>query len=358
MSTDKLTATLRKDSWYIPYNELISSYKWEIIGYSSEERPILSTHLGHGERRICIWAGMHGNETTGVFIILKLLRELQLKQPDLLTKFSFHVIPVVNPDAYVRYSRRNGVGIDLNRDFRAFQTLESAKLIGWIKMVDPELCFNLHDQRTIFHVNGKPAFTSLLVPSADQNRLLSPVRSELMGRLGAALDKIDPNVELNIGRYSDEYYPTAVGDYLMSQNIPNILIESGVDHLDWNRLHARDFGVDVILNTIITNETNISRYLNIPENQTGMLELVFTNVTYARMKVDIAIKRVPIVVGHEQLILYKVDDIGDLASRPRHLSIPCINARVDDVLEIDHSVTADFEEYIFENGVLIKHPQG
>ena len=48
---------------YLPYNELIGLYNWEILGYSSEERPILSTSIGTGERKVCIWAGMHGNET-------------------------------------------------------------------------------------------------------------------------------------------------------------------------------------------------------------------------------------------------------------------------------------------------------
>ena len=58
---------------YIPYNDLVKLYPWEIIGYSSEERPILSTSIGSGHRDICIWAGMHGNEITGIHIILELL---------------------------------------------------------------------------------------------------------------------------------------------------------------------------------------------------------------------------------------------------------------------------------------------
>ena len=153
MSTNFDSTYLTDKQWYIPYSELQSAHDWEIIGYSSEERPLLYTTLGHGPRSICIWAGMHGNETTGVFIILSLIELFQKKQIDL-EGFTFHLLPVANPDAYVRYSRRNGLGIDLNRDFSSFQTIESAKLVGWIKMHEPELCFNLHDQRTIFHVGG------------------------------------------------------------------------------------------------------------------------------------------------------------------------------------------------------------
>ena len=48
-----------------------------------------------------------------------------------------------------------------------------------------------------------------------------------MNRVGNALSSLQ--MPLNgIGRYSDEFYPTAVGDYLMAQGIPNVLFESGV----------------------------------------------------------------------------------------------------------------------------------
>ena len=180
---------LSDNQWYMPYNELLTAFNWEIIGYSSEERPILNTTLGSGSRSICMWAGMHGNETTGVFMLLSLIDLYARKKIDL-TDLSVHIIPVINPDAYVRFTRRNGLSIDMNRDFRAFQTIESAKLIGWIKMNSPELCFNLHDQRSIFHVNNEPAYTSFLVPSSDESRTLTPLRRALMNRIGNALSSL------------------------------------------------------------------------------------------------------------------------------------------------------------------------
>ena len=237
-----------KNNQYLPYNELIGLYNWDIIGYSSEERPIVSAVLGDGSRDICIWAGMHGNETTGIHIILQLIEMFQSKQFNA-ADIKLHIIPVINPDAYVRYTRRNGMGIDLNRDFRSFQTVESAKLIGWLRMIEPELCFNLHDQRTIFHVNGHSAFTSLLVPSSESTREITPLRRRIMNRLGNALDAMNHDL-IGVGRYTDEFYPTAVGDYLMSQDIPNILIESGVAKGDLDRANAREFGVQVILHSL------------------------------------------------------------------------------------------------------------
>jgi hypothetical protein len=336
---------------YIPYNELLALYPWETIGFSSEERAIVSASIGSGKRNICIWAGMHGNESTGIHIILKLLSEFQMKS-GLADDFKLHVIPVINPDAYVRYTRRNGMGMDLNRDFRAFQTIESAKLIGWIRSIQPELCFNLHDQRSIFHVNGISAFTSLLVPSSEKSQAITLTRRTLMNRLGNALNQIDYDLA-GVGRYSDEYYPTAVGDYLMSQNIPNILIESGVSYGDMLRNKAREFGTEVILETLIAKDEDCEVYDTLPLNQKGQLEWVITDLLYANMRVDVSLKRVEAMNGHIKASIYIVDDLGDLASRPRLFEMDGKDLVLSEALIVDRPVTADFGSVVFEDGKII-----
>ncbi|HCP40586.1 MAG TPA: hypothetical protein DIT65_02230 [Cryomorphaceae bacterium] len=336
---------------YLPYNELVSSYNWNIIGYSSEERPIVSTVIGEGTRDICIWAGMHGNEITGIHIILQLIDMLQSKYIEL-EDFKLHIIPVINPDAYVRYTRRNGMGIDLNRDFKSFQTIESAKLIGWLRMINPELCFNLHDQRTIFHVNGESAFTSLLVPSSDISREITPLRRRVMNRLGNALISINHDLS-GVGRYTDEFYPTAVGDYLMSQNIPNILIESGVARGDLDRKAAREFGVQIITHTLTASEESVNTYDELPVNEQGQLEWVFTNVLYAHMRVDVAVKRILAMNGHNKAVIYTVDDLGDLSARPRLYEIDGSNIVLTEALNVDRPITADFGTIVFEDGIIV-----
>lgn len=343
---------LSQNEWYITYEKIRTAFDWDILGYSSEERPLLYKKLGNGPRSICIWAGMHGNETTGIFMILGLVELFQKKQLDL-AEFTLHVLPVANPDAYVRYSRRNGIGIDLNRDFRAFQTIESAKLIGWIKMHGPELCFNLHDQRTIFHTDGIPAFTSLLVPSAEKSRAVTPLRKKTMVRLSNAL--VSMNTDLaGVGRYTDEFYPTAIGDYLMANGLPNILIESGVAVGDFNRKKARAFGLNLILKTLNAGyEGGSEPYDALPLNENGLLELVFTNVLYAHMRVDVAIKRIQYVNGHAMGLLYVVDDLGDLASRPRMKEVDGTSIGLTQPLQIDKPVTGVFGDYLFEEGQLI-----
>ena len=340
-----------KNNQYLPYNELIGLYNWDIIGYSSEERPIFSAVLGDGTRDICIWAGMHGNETTGIHIILQLIEMFQSKQFNA-RGFKLHIIPVINPDAYVRYTRRNGMGVDLNRDFRSFQTVESAKLIGWLRMIEPELCFNLHDQRTIFHVNGHSAFTSLLVPSSESTREITPLRRRIMNRLGNALDAMNHDL-IGVGRYTDEFYPTAVGDYLMSQDIPNILIESGVAKGDLDRTRAREFGVQLILQSLVASEDPTTTYDELPLNEMGQLEWVFTNVLYAHMRVDVAVKRILAMNGHHKAVIYTVDDLGDLAARPRLYEIDGSQIGLTEALSVDRPITGDFGTVVFEDGIIV-----
>lgn len=336
---------------YLPYNETVNLHRWEILGYSSEERPILSMTLGNGPKRICIWAGMHGNEITGLHIVLRLIELFQNNQVDF-DQYTLHCIPVINPDAYVRYSRRNGLGIDLNRDFRSFQTIESAKLIGWIKMIEPELCFNLHDQRTIFHLNGTSAFTSLLVPSEDEARTVSSLRKATMNRISNALVQLNQSLA-GIGRYTDEFYPTAVGDYLMSEGIPNVLVESGVAKGDMHRNKAREFAVRLILSTLNADSTENGTYEALPLNQQGQLETVFTEVNYAFMSIDVAIKALHAVNGHVLDTIYVVDEIGDLEAKPRLKEIPSQDVSIADVLEIERPITGDFGSVVFEQGRII-----
>jgi len=342
---------LSDNQWYMPYNELLTAFNWEIIGYSSEERPILNTTLGTGSRSICMWAGMHGNETTGIFMLLSLI-DLHTRNKIDLSDNSIHIIPIINPDAYVRFTRRNGLSIDLNRDFRAFQTIESAKLIGWIKMNSPELCFNLHDQRSIFHLHNEPAYTSFLVPSSNESRAITPVRRALMNRVGNALSSLQ--VPLNgIGRYSDKFYPTAVGDYLMAKGIPNVLFESGVSVDDFERMKARLFGLNVMVALLNADDTPSVVYDELPQNKEGLLEWVFTGVLYARMRVDVAIKRVYYVNGHAQGMYYMVDELGDLASRPRMKETDGSVIALSAPLIIGQPITAVLGPVVFENGLIV-----
>tara|TARA_B110000971_G_scaffold45010_1_gene44824 strand:- start:3562 stop:4101 length:540 start_codon:yes stop_codon:yes gene_type:complete len=173
-----------------------------------------------------------------------------------------------------------------------------------------------------------------------------------MNQIGNAIAAM--NIPLKgIGRYTDEFYPTAVGDYLMSQKIPNVLIESGVSSGDMQRTRARKFGVGFIRAMLSSNQVQCDLYDLLPLNEQGQLEWVFTDVLYAHMRVDIAVKRVVAMNGHQKAEIYVVDDLGDLSSRPRLYEIPGSSMGISDVLTVDRPVTGVFGTVVFEQGQLV-----
>jgi hypothetical protein len=67
--------------------------------------------------RVCLCAGIHGDEPAGVEAILRLLEDSsRLKEP--LDKIHFTILPCINPYGYEHNTRTNGRGMDLNRQFR------------------------------------------------------------------------------------------------------------------------------------------------------------------------------------------------------------------------------------------------
>jgi hypothetical protein len=173
-----------------------------------------------------------------------------------------------------------------------------------------------------------------------------------MNRVGNALSSLQ--MPLNgIGRYSDEFYPTAVGDYLMAQGIPNILFESGVSFDDFERMKARLFGLNAMVALLKSDDTPSAVYDELPQNKEGLLEWVYTGVLYARMRVDIAIKRVYYVNGHAQGMYYMVDELGDLASRPRMKETDGAAIVLSAPLIVGQPITAVLGTVVFENGLIV-----
>lgn len=83
------------------------------IGLSVERRPIVAHVLGRTGPATLILAGMHGDEPKSVYVALKLLDCLQADPPER----KIVLVPLVNPDGFERRRRRNGAGVDINRNF-------------------------------------------------------------------------------------------------------------------------------------------------------------------------------------------------------------------------------------------------
>ncbi len=93
-------------------------------GYSVENRPVEYLIIGDGDDITLILSAIHGNETGGIYLTDYMIRYLQ-SYPDLLENRKVVIVPVVNPDGVANHSRYNADGVDLNRNFFAWNRLNN-----------------------------------------------------------------------------------------------------------------------------------------------------------------------------------------------------------------------------------------
>ncbi len=262
------------------------------IGTSEESQSIYSIKLGGGPKKVLLWSQMHGNESTGTKALFDLFKYIKTSLSDdknnfindLLKSCTLIFIPMLNPDGSDNFTRINAKGIDLNRDAVALKAKESRILRTILDEFKPHFCFNLHDQRTIFNVEGtkNPATISFLAPSIDEERTLTTGRKETMAVIVAMnkiLQKVIPN---HIGRYTDEFYPTATGDNFQKLGYNTILIEAGHYYDDYDRDIVRKFNFYAILYgleylTYNDKYDNYQSYSEIPNNDKQNYDLILRN---------------------------------------------------------------------------------
>ncbi|UAM99346.1 DUF2817 domain-containing protein [Polaribacter litorisediminis] len=247
------------------------------LGFSEYKRPIYTLKIGSGNKRILLWSQMHGNESTAtkalfdVFNCFSNATEPVLET--ILKECTLIFIPMLNPDGAQAYTRVNGNNIDLNRDAVQRAAKESKLLRAILEEFAPQFCFNLHDQRTIFGVEGtkNPATISFLAPSEEETRALTKGRKQTMNvivAMNSLLQKMIPNF---VGRYTDEFYPTATGDNFQKLGYNTVLIESGHYPDDYPREITREYTFYAILQGIYHIATSntfnaYSDYFKIPNN--------------------------------------------------------------------------------------------
>lgn len=307
------------------------------IGRSVERRPIDEIVLGDGDNHVLVWSQMHGNEPTGTMAICDILSFLQ-KYPDWLSKqapnLTIHLIPMLNPDGAERFSRRTALQIDPNRDAVACNTPEVRLLMNRVEALQPIFCFNLHDQRTLFSAgdNGVPAALSFLIPSFDEEKSINKTRAKGMGLVGELFQSLPKEFQKGIGKYTDEFYPTATGDNIQKQGINCLLMESGGWYDDPLKKRARLLNGFSLLQACtllakwgeLSDETAI--YQGIPFNGKRMKDVIFRQASLAvegeTFTTDISLKRKEVLKDGALSIFYQVEDIGDLSSFYGYVEYP------------------------------------
>ena len=268
---------------FIKYDN--SPIQYERIGESERKRSIYEFTLGNGPKKILIWTQMHGNESTGTKAVFDLLNFFCDQDDevvhDILANCTIKIIPILNPDGAQVYSRLNANKVDLNRDAVKRVAKESQLLRSRLKGFDPEFCFNLHDQRTIFGVSGtdKSATISFLAPSEEVSRKLTNGRKKTMNVIAAMNEALQEMIPNHVGRYTDEFYPTATGDNFQKLGYSTILIESGHYPDDYEREITREYTFYALLKGIQHIATSNSyaeyeAYFDIPDNSKNFRDLI------------------------------------------------------------------------------------
>ena len=315
------------------YSEVI-----EKVGSSYLENPIYKMSLGNGPIKVLAWSQMHGNESNSTHAMLDLL-EIFKRQPDLkedlFSKISLDFIFMLNPDGSEKWTRRNGLDIDLNRDFLKQSSKEFPLLKELAKNGVYHYALNLHEQRTIFSTDGiHPATLSFLAPSQDHERTISETRKKAMAVISRIYQKLKIEIPNQIARYSDEHYPSSTGDNFTKIGIPTILFEGGHFPNDYQRTGTRKFYTLALYEGLLAISTlngaadGWETYREIPENIESHFDVIYRNVklnTDFECILDIAVQYKEEIESDATEISFTpiVVEVGDIGKKKGWVEIDC-----------------------------------
>jgi len=135
---------------------LLSSFGKTIEGreqpYAIFSRPLVTQPweaIASGKPIVVLAANVHGGEKTVRESLLLITRELATRGSDmnwLLDDLVVLVVPSINPDGFVRGTRGNSLGIDLNRDY---MKLEQPALANYVRNIlltwQPHVILDAHN---------------------------------------------------------------------------------------------------------------------------------------------------------------------------------------------------------------------
>lgn len=269
--------------------KLNTNNQLEIIGRSVLDNPIYKFQIGTGKTKILLWSQMHGNESTTTKALIDFLNVLKGNSSlanTLLKTFTFLAIPMLNPDGAKLYTRENANKVDLNRDSKDLSQPESRVLREVFENFQPDFCFNLHDQRTIFGFasTGKPATLSFLAPAYNEEREINETRLKAINLITGINDVLQKYIPGQVGRFDDSFNINCTGDTFQFLGVPTVLIEAGHFPNDYQREETRKYvfmslisGFNLLNENDVENN-NFDKYLSIPQNNVVFYDFLYKNI--------------------------------------------------------------------------------
>jgi hypothetical protein len=313
--------------------KLPDGFNLKTEGHSVLGKSIYSVEFGKGKTKILMWSQMHGNETTTTKAVFDLLNSVESQQfpflGQILENCHIKIIPVLNPDGADAYTRENHNGIDLNRDAKNLSQPESKVLDKVFEEFQPDFCFNLHDQRTIYSAgnNNEPATLSFLAPSADEGKSLTEARKTAMKLIASLNKSLQRQIPAKIGRYDDGFNPNCVGDKFQSRKVPTLLFEAGHFPEDYQREETRKlvfFSLVKVLVDISDNsylDFDCKKYFDIPENKKLFYDIIIRNVSQNGQAFDLAVQYLEKLSDNILEFIPLIEELGDLSGFFGHREI-------------------------------------
>ncbi len=277
------------DDIYPILEKLNTNNQLEIIGKSVLDLPIYKFQIGSGKTKIFLWSQMHGNESTTTKALIDFFNLLVSNSDlasELLKTFTFCSIPMLNPDGAKLYTRENANQIDLNRDSAVLSQPESKVLREVFENFQPDYCFNLHDQRTIFGVGstGQPATLSFLAPAFNEEREINETRLKAINLIANINDVLQNYIPGQVGRFDDAFNINCIGDTFQFLGVPTVLFEAGHYPNDYLREETRKYVfISLVSSFKILSENDLDyndfdKYLSIPQNKVVFYDFLYKNV--------------------------------------------------------------------------------
>ena len=352
---------------------LPTEFTVSLLGHSVENRSIQLIQWGDGATKIFIWSQMHGNEATGTMAIFDLLgflssKEFEQEQGELSKQCTLYILPMVNPDGAEKWTRRNAQQIDINRDYLCARSPEATLLKKAQQDIEPHFGFNLHDQNTLWSVDGAdlPATLSFLAPATDKILTVNETRKLAMGIIVEMFKLVSPLLPRQIGLFDEEFEPRAFGDNFQKNGTATILIEAGGYLDDHEKQTIRIYyflsllaGIHAISAQSAEKEPEAA-YRQIPANGKKLLHIILHDVQVNGMKCSLSLNYEDRFNAANRTVerIWSVHDIGDLTGWNGYTILSDRRLAIHSPLVVDQEADFDVLEdgkiiCSFKNGILV-----
>ena len=312
------------------------------IGKSVNGVDISAFQLGKGDKKILMWSQMHGNESTTTKAVWDLVNFLQSDEPsaiDILKACTIMIVPILNPDGANAYTRVNSNDIDLNRDAKNLTQPESIAFRKLFESFQPDFCFNLHDQRTLFSAGktNKPATVSFLSPASNKERHITTNREMAMKLIAAMNHMLQTRIPGQVGRYDDGFNDNCIGDTLQMLGVPTILFEAGHYPKDYEREKTRELIFFSLVEAIgIISEDRINDfktgdYFSIPNNDKLFFDVLVKHPEVVNAEFEkghwVGIRYKEVLQDKKIIFQPEIAEIGPLEGFYGHRTIECVDSK-------------------------------